>query len=169
MAIEFHCEHCGRLVRAADEHAGKRGKCPTCHQSVYVPTPSEALEPLRLAPIDEQAERERQRLAHDAAQLAQALRGERESPPEGSHGPEPIAVGGLPAHGDIESAIIEYVLAMASGRLTDADALAIEVQGRMNQAEPIIDRLSLDEIPPPKLAKVPRPVLRGFLKQLRKG
>lgn len=58
---------------------------------------------------------------------------------------------------------------MASGRLTDADALAIEVQGRMNQAEPIIDRLSLDEIPPPKLAKVPRPVLRGFLKQLRKG
>ncbi len=169
MAIEFHCEHCGRLVRAADEHAGKRGKCPTCHQSVYVPTPSDVLEPLRLAPIDEQAEHERQRLVQDAAQLAQALRGERESPTESGRAAEPEPVGGLPAHADMETTVIEYVLAMASGRLTDADALALEVQGHMTQAEPIIDRLSLDEIPPPKLAKVPRPVLRGFLKQLRKA
>mgnify|MGYP000946439218 CR=1 FL=1 len=51
MAIEFHCEFCGKQVRAQDEHAGKRAKCPSCHQSVYVPTPSDQIEALGIEPL----------------------------------------------------------------------------------------------------------------------
>jgi hypothetical protein len=36
MPIEFHCG-CGKILKAADEHAGKRAKCKTCGQMVTIP------------------------------------------------------------------------------------------------------------------------------------
>ena len=46
MTIEFHCPKCGKHIKAPKEAAGKNGKCPACHQSVYVPTPDDEIEPL---------------------------------------------------------------------------------------------------------------------------
>ena len=40
MSIEIHCDHCGKLIKAPDDAGGQRGKCPYCHQSVYVPAPN---------------------------------------------------------------------------------------------------------------------------------
>jgi hypothetical protein len=169
MAIEFHCEHCGRLVRTANEHAGKRGVCPQCHQSVYIPTPADELEPLRLAPVDESAERERRRLQEDAVRLAEMLRAEREVPPDvPKTGPLPEPLGDIRLDRDIETLVTDYVLTMASGKLNDAEELAREIHANMARAEEVIERLSMDEMTPPALAKVPRAVMCGFLKQLRK-
>jgi cell division septation protein DedD len=36
MAIEFQCV-CGRRLRTAEEHAGKKGRCPACHESITIP------------------------------------------------------------------------------------------------------------------------------------
>lgn len=36
MPIEFACE-CGKQLKVADEHAGKRAKCPACKNPVTVP------------------------------------------------------------------------------------------------------------------------------------
>ena len=37
MAIIFHCDHCGRKIEASDNTGGKWGKCPSCHNKIYVP------------------------------------------------------------------------------------------------------------------------------------
>ena len=59
MSITFRCEHCGKDVKAPDSAGGKRGKCPYCHQSNYVPAPVSDDEVLDLAPEDEDYERHR--------------------------------------------------------------------------------------------------------------
>lgn len=169
MAIEFHCDHCGKLVKTADEHAGKRGKCPHCHQSVYIPTPPDELEPLRLAPLDEGAERERHRLMQEAQQLAQKLRDEKDVPPEVPRAPLPEPVGDVRLSADMESLITEYLLCMSAGKLNEAEALAKDIRADIALADEFIQRLTMDELPPPRLAKIPRALLLGFLKQLHKG
>ena len=37
MPIEFNCDQCGTLLRIADEHAGKKGRCPTCRTLFDIP------------------------------------------------------------------------------------------------------------------------------------
>jgi hypothetical protein len=41
MPIEFACG-CGKSLKVADEHAGKRTKCPACANPIVVPSPSVA-------------------------------------------------------------------------------------------------------------------------------
>jgi len=169
MAIEFHCSQCGKLVRAGEEHAGKRGRCPHCHQSVYIPTPSKDLEPLRLAPLDENEERERQRLLEESLALARKLRRERDVPPEVARAPRPEPKGDVRLPSDMEHLVTEYALAMAAGRLDEARALAADIRAERARAEEVMQRLTMDELLPPKLAKIPRPVLIAYFKQLREG
>jgi hypothetical protein len=170
MPIEFHCDHCGHLVRTSNENAGKRGKCPHCHLSVYIPTPSEELEPLRLAPVDEAEERERQRADEEARAVARKLREEREGPPEVVKTvPMAEPVGDVRLHADMDALITEYALAMADGRLSEAEDLAVQIRMDIDRADEYMQRLTMDELPPAKLAHIPRALLLGFLKQLHKG
>jgi len=37
MAIEFRCTQCNKLLRTADQSAGKKAKCPECGQILRVP------------------------------------------------------------------------------------------------------------------------------------
>lgn len=39
MTIEFHCPHCEKLLKTADDKAGVRAKCPGCGEVVTVPAP----------------------------------------------------------------------------------------------------------------------------------
>ena len=69
MAIVFHCEHCGKEIKAADSAGGKWGKCPTCQHKLYVPSP-DAGEDLKLAPEDNSdLEREKQLMAETTYEL----------------------------------------------------------------------------------------------------
>jgi hypothetical protein len=171
MPIEFHCEHCGKLIRSGEEHAGKHGKCPACHQSVYIPTPSDQLEPLHLAPLDEKEERERQKMLQASRELAQRLLREREAGPDTGHGraaaPASAPGGDARLNPDMETLVIEYAICMADGNLAEAEELAVDIRRNMKQAEDVMQRLTLDEMPPPQLTKIPRPVLVGFFRQLR--
>ncbi|MBU0637910.1 MAG: hypothetical protein KKB50_03525 [Planctomycetes bacterium] len=167
MAIEFHCNHCGKLVRTSEEHAGKQGKCPACHQHVYIPTPPSKIEPLGLSPVDESAEREQARLEEESRRLAQRLASERERQPDADLPPAAFADDLLPPRTDMETLVIEYALCMAEGDLAGAEELAREIRQNMASAEEVMQRLTLDEIPPTQLAKIPAPVLVGFFKQLR--
>ena len=55
MAIIFHCPSCGKEIKAADNAGGKWGKCPKCHNKIYVPSidPEKEEPELKLAPVDE--------------------------------------------------------------------------------------------------------------------
>lgn len=171
MPIEFHCNRCGMLVRAPDDAGGKWGRCPMCHQSVYVPMPDEKIEPLDLAPVDESEEQRRRRLEREAIELERALLADRNPPPEMAAGSSPASglEGVLEPKPDIETLVLEYAVAMADGDLARAEELAVEIRRDLKAAEEVMQRLTLDEVPHPQLAAIPRPVLVGFFKQLRQG
>jgi hypothetical protein len=176
MAIEFHCEHCGRMVRAPDDAAGKRGRCPSCHQTVYIPTPSDQIEPLELEPMDEKAEREREKLLRETYELETRILSDREAPPENVRaGQHKTPEGAMPppapgaADVDVKSLVIDYAVAMAEGRLSDAEEYAEQIRPHMKRAEDVMQQLTVDEIMPERLQDIPRPVLVGFFKQLRAG
>jgi hypothetical protein len=173
MAIEFHCEHCGKTVRAKGEHAGKRGRCPSCQQSVYIPTPDDELEPLDFAPVDEDAQRREEEMLRESQDLARQLRSDREAAESGgSTPPSPRAPTGsdaLLSKEQLRVKIISYVQEMAAGNLEAGEKLADDIHQQQALAEPIIDNIAGDEIPPEELSDVPRPVLQGFLRQLRES
>jgi hypothetical protein len=167
MSIEFHCNHCGKLVRAPDDAGGKHGKCPACRQSVYIPMPADQIEPLEIAPVDESEERERDRLLKESQDLQRRLLEEREIPRGTATPPPSPGAQVMPPSLDIETLVIEYAEAMAAGNLEQAEQLAASIRADMDTAREVTQRLMLDEIPPERLAKIPRPVLVGFLKQLQ--
>ncbi|MEP0846630.1 MAG: hypothetical protein HRF50_07380 [Phycisphaerae bacterium] len=186
MPIELHCDHCGKLVRAPDDAGGKRGVCPSCHQSVYIPTPSEQLEPLTIEPVDKNAERERQRLLRESHDLVNRVLHEREAPGDAQRGrssapsapsapartpggPAPTPGAAPPPPVDVRKLIIQYARAMADGELAVADRLAQHIRRDMKKAEDVMQEITLDELPPAEIANVPRPVLVGFFKTLRGG
>jgi hypothetical protein len=39
MTIQFECPSCRKALKAPDETAGKKGKCPHCHGPIQVPEP----------------------------------------------------------------------------------------------------------------------------------
>jgi hypothetical protein len=43
--IRFACPHCGKEVSAADDHAGKKGRCPRCREVFVIPSPRAAIKP----------------------------------------------------------------------------------------------------------------------------
>jgi hypothetical protein len=49
MAIQFACS-CGRKLQAADEHAGRRVKCPACGAETTVPADGTAVQPAEAVP-----------------------------------------------------------------------------------------------------------------------
>jgi len=168
MSIEFHCNHCGKLVRAPADAGGKHGKCPACHQSVYIPMPSDQIEPLDLAPVNDQEERQRAELLQESLELERRLLAERDLGREAAAPPpRPAADQVLPPEVDAESLVFQYVEAMAAGDLASAEDLADEIRRNMAVAEPVIQRLMMDELLPQRLANIPRPVLLAFLRQLQ--
>lgn len=176
MAIEFHCEHCGKAIKAPIEAAGHRGKCPGCHNSVYIPTPSEDIEPLPIAPIDTREEADRARDLEETRALQRRLLGEKDLPPE-RPGTRPPAGGGMaeprepvhagPGKADMENLVIDYAICMADGDLAGAEQIARDIRRDLKAAENVMQRLTIDEVPHAALANIPRPVLVGFFKQLR--
>ena len=42
MPIEFRCTQCNKLLRTADDSAGKKAKCPECGQVLRGPAPEPA-------------------------------------------------------------------------------------------------------------------------------
>lgn len=161
MPIELTCEHCGKRVRTSDEHAGKRGRCPYCKNEVYIPSPDVALEPLKLAPVDQKEEAERQRLLDETKRISHAIRADRTEVPEGTAGRAPAKAV------DVEEAVISYAVAMAAGELEKAERLAGMLHDNFEAAEQVIQRITADDIPPARLKNIPRAVLVGFFKQLR--
>lgn len=168
MAIEFHCEHCGKHVRAADEHGGKTAKCPSCQQPVYVPEPVKDDEVLKLAPLDPRDEVERARLLRETAELTRKIRTDKETGAEPGPRRPAAAPDNIPTRDvDVEPLVIEYVQLMAKGDLVAAEELARDIRKHWTAAEAVMQRLTIDEIGHPSLRSIPRPVLVGFFKRLR--
>jgi hypothetical protein len=163
MAIVFHCEHCGKKIEAADNAGGRWGKCPSCHNKLYVPGTAVG-EELKLAPIDEtDVEREKQLMA-ETHKLTQDILKEREVP----EGPPPIT-GAVYDMGDkeLKEHIIAYLREVVYGELEEAERIAALIEPFGDRAMAIIDRIALSEIPEKELADIAPQVLAGTIRTLR--
>jgi hypothetical protein len=163
MAIVFHCEYCGKKIEAADTTGGKWGKCPACHNKLYVPSVDTG-EELKLTPIDETAVERAHRLMAETHKLTQDILKEREIP----DGPAPPA-GAVYQMSDKELTqnIIIYIRQIVYGELDEADRTAALIAPFSHRAVAIIDRIALSEIPERELADIPPQVLAGSIRTLR--
>lgn len=163
MPIVFHCEHCGKKVEAQDNSAGKWGKCPACHNKVYVPAP-ESDEDLRLAPIDETAEETRKRLLAETYQLTQDILRERDVPNEFG---ATVTSASRISDKELMKNVITYLRQMADGELDLARETADLIVPSGTRAVKILDGIALSEMPEPELADIPPQVLSGLIRDLR--
>jgi len=170
VSIELHCDHCSKLIRAPDEAAGRRGKCPYCHQSVYIPSPPEAIEEIPLSPVDEGGEQEQKRLTEEMRRTQRELLAEHRPPPDRavpvsreSAMPETIRDEG----DSVEDMVVDYLLLMRESQLVEAEAVLADLLKQKAAARAVVERLSTDAVPPEALAGIPAAVYHGFLKNLR--
>jgi hypothetical protein len=163
MAIVFHCEYCGKKIEAADNAGGKWGKCPSCHNKLYVPGTAVG-EELKLAPVDETAMERAKRLMAETYKLTQDILKEREVP----EGPPPPS-GAVYDMGDkeLKQNIIAYLREVVYGEFDEAERIAALISPFRNRAMVIIDRIALSEIPDSELADIPPQVLAGSIRTLR--
>ncbi|MHC4558331.1 MAG: TFIIB-type zinc ribbon-containing protein [Planctomycetota bacterium] len=163
MAIIFHCDHCGKKIEAADTAGGKWGKCPACHNKLYVPRPDSG-EELKLAPLNETDLEREKRLLAETHKLTQDILQEREVP-EGA----PEAAGAVYEMSEMElkKNIIMYLRQILYGELDEAERTAALIVPYSARAEEIIDRIALSEIPEPELADIPQQMLSGSIRSLR--
>jgi hypothetical protein len=163
MAIRFHCDHCGKEIKADDSAGGKWGKCPSCHHKLYVPNLNISDE-LRLAPIDETEEQKKKRLMAETYQLTQDILQEREVPEGASDLGGPASE---MSEKELTKNIILYLRQMADGELSDAENTAAAIAAHGRQAVAILDRIALSDIPEPELADLAPQVLAGLIRTLR--
>ncbi|MHC4175575.1 MAG: hypothetical protein ACYST5_21910 [Planctomycetota bacterium] len=163
MAIIFHCEHCGKKIEAPDSAGGKWGKCPACHNKLYVPSP-DSDEELKLAPIDESEEERKKRLMAETLKLTQDILQEREVPNGPAEVVEPISGMG---ERELTKNIIMYLRQMADDELYEAQRIVALIALHGPQAAKILNRMALSETPEPELADIPRQVLSALIKSLR--
>jgi len=163
MAITFHCKYCNREIRAADNAGGRWGKCPSCHNKIYVPdlTPGEEL---KLAPVDETDEERERRLMAETYRLTQDILQERDIPEDIDASNDTVSEIN---EKELTKSIILYLRQMADGELDDADQTALSIAPHREKAITILDRIALSEIPEPELADLAPQVLAGLIRTLR--
>lgn len=163
MPISFRCTHCGKQVEAPDAAAGKRGKCPFCKETNYIPLPADQRDVIPLEDIDEDEERRRQ---EEIRRLRQA---EKEFLADNT--PEAPAVPlehkeNLSA-ADLYHFAINYCLDMSAGKL-DRAALHVEKLRKFGPlALDAVVEIASGRYTEPAIKHIPAPVLKGYCKKLR--
>lgn len=171
MAVVLRCPHCDKKIETPDTLAGRRIKCPSCNQSLRIPTQPEE-ETLTVAPLDLEEERERKRLISDSLLLNGIIAeytaelpdtdSSREVAEDTFHVP-PVTMDAAELH----NAIVEYLRSMADGHLEQALPLAESIVSHGPSAISIIDAIALREIPEDTLADIPPQILSGLIRNLR--
>ena len=165
MSIKFHCDHCGKRIDAPDSAGGKWGKCPACHNKVYVPQANaDDDEELRLAPIDETEEERQKRLLAETFQITQSILQEKNIPDAGV---APAAPASDISEEKLTEIIIRYLRQMADGDLEEAQRTAESIATYRRQSREIIDQIATSDPPDPELMDIPPHVLSGFIRNLR--
>lgn len=162
MTITFQCTECHKEVKAPDAAAGKRGKCPFCGHSVFIPAPVAEDDLIPLAPIDEEEERRR------SENIRELFRRERDIIAETGSKPAPPLEQkedlGAP---DLHHYVVNYCLDMAEGKLQRADHTAEQLKKLGSPGKEAVDDFVQGRITEKALDSIPKPVLKAFLTQLK--
>lgn len=162
MTIKFECEHCRKTVEAPEAAGGKRGKCPYCGQSNYIPAPLGEDDVLPLAPIDEQEDRRSARERHSLIEQERDMLVEMDRHPE-----TPLEQREKLTSKDLQHFVVNYCIDAANGNLERAESYVPQLrkfgQTGLQAVEDFISGNALE----PAMDFIPRRVLQGFLTKLR--
>lgn len=162
MSITFRCEHCGKDVQAPDAAAGKRGKCPFCGQSNYIPAPVAEEDLLPLAPVDEEEERKRaqeiRRLRDQDRELIAETGGQPDVPLEHRKDMTPE---------DLYHLVVNYCLDLANSNLERARTHVAKLRQFRLMAQQAVNDFLAGKASEQALSRIPPRVLQGFLARLR--
>jgi hypothetical protein len=162
MSITFQCEHCHKEVKAPDTAAGKRGKCPHCQQSCYIPAPVSDDELYDVAPLDEDGERQREEELHRIReQEKELLAADKDAPSEPLEQRDDVAAE------DLHHLVVNYCLALAGSKLPQAGDHAKKLRSFGAEGVQAVNDFLSGGATEPALDNIPAPVREGFLKQLR--
>lgn len=161
MAITFKCEHCHKKVSAPESVGGKRGKCPFCKASTYIPMPVSEDDILDLAPIDDEEEQNRKKLeselwAQERDLIAQT----------GGEEPTPLSERDDLSPEDLHHFVVNYCLDMAAGNLERAQKHAEDLKPFGPIAIEAVKYFQIVQGAEPALGEIPPPVVQGFLTDL---
>jgi phage FluMu protein Com len=164
MTISFNCEHCGKRIQAPDDAGGRRGRCPHCKLSNYIPTPVSDEDIYDLAEPDDQTEQEA------AAERERLRRQEEELLGELGGGDEPVVP--LEQKSDLKPEdlhpyIVNYCLDVSNSNLERAEQHVAELRKVRRMAVSAVDDFLSGKALEPALESIPTKLLQGFLKQLR--
>ncbi|MGE5295363.1 MAG: hypothetical protein ACM3VT_11095 [Solirubrobacterales bacterium] len=165
MTIKFQCSLCGKKIEAPDSTGGKWGKCPGCHNKVYVPQPVSDEDELKLAPIDETEEQRQKQLMLETLQLTRDIFQEKPAP-EPSGGPTPGSPSDI-SEEKLTDLIFRYLRQMANGDLDDAHRTAEQIVPHRRKATLFLDKLVTSKETEPELEDIPKQVLLGYIRNLR--
>ena len=171
MSIIFHCDYCGKKIEAPDSAGGKWGKCPSCHNKLYVPATQSDDEELKLAPIDTTFEEKERKLLDETFRLTQDILKERDIPPEGAA--ETAESGGTAEAGfelsqvELKQYIIKYLRLMADSELYEAQKIVSLITPYGARVVKILDQMAGSEMLEPELAGISHLVLSGLIKSIR--
>jgi len=166
MGITFHCEYCGKKIQAPDTAAGKRGKCPACHNQIFVPAAEMADDELKLAPIDETEEQRQKRLLAESFKLRQNILSETEMPDD-EKGVKPSRPAASVDDKKVTAQIVTYLKLMVNGELDKAERTANGIKSFGDQASDILDQIAYGEKTVDELENIPQQVLFGMIKELQ--
>jgi len=162
MSITFRCQYCRKEIKAPDTAGGKRGKCPFCGESTYIPSPVSEEDLLPLAPLDEDEERRRRQ------QIDTLYEQERELIRLSARGPvEPLEERQNLTSADLHHFVINYVLDMARGNTEAADAQVAKLRRFGALGPEAVDDLAGGKAREPALDALPKRVRANFLAELR--
>ena len=165
MTILFQCEHCHKEVKAPDEAAGRRGKCPYCGQSSYIPAPVSEEDLVPLAEVDEKEEAQRK------AEIDRLLAAERELLHEQARTPEPADADAGPATQSTPEQlyhhVVNYVLDMSNGNFERAALHVAKLKKFGFAAHQAVEDFQRGRAEEAVLAPLPKRVLQNYLSQLK--
>ncbi|MFQ5428684.1 MAG: hypothetical protein ACE5E1_00110 [Phycisphaerae bacterium] len=173
MAIEFRCEHCNKMIRAPGDAGGRTGKCPHCGGANYIPLPEGEAGELPLVPLDEQWERHRRQAVAEDLSLQRSLAHEKAAPGQtrprtGQAGVRAFATPSESlSRKQLTRLVVHFIEAMSKGDLEKAGGLTRQLADHKQRVGEILDELMTEDLTGYGLPALPRPVLLGFLKQLR--
>jgi phage FluMu protein Com len=162
MSITFRCEHCNKEVKAPDAAGGKRGKCPFCGQSNYIPSPVSEADILDLAPEDPQEERRR------AEKLKALYQKEHDLIAQSGASPAvPLEHKEQVTSDDLHHFVINYCLAMARGNIEAADLQLTQLRKFGALSARAVEDIAGGKVREPELEKIPRLSRGKYLNILR--
>lgn len=164
MPIKLHCEHCGKKIEAPDNAGGKWGKCPACHNKLYVPLPPAEDDELKVAPLDESELQKQRQLMAETYQLTRDILDEQNAPEAPGAGVGPAAE---ISQQQLTEYIVRYLRQMVDGRLDEAQRTADRIVPHRRKAVVILEQFAKSDAPDPALEDIPKQVLSGFIRNLR--